>query len=73
MKMMPLVTSYLPIPCICAVEYEDMSKKQLMTAISKLERRLDKADAENTSLIDMDDRRGKTEGKEAQSFSILCY
>ena len=48
---------------ICTVEYEDMSKKQLMTAISKLERRLDRADADNTSLMfDMDDRRGKTEG-----------
>ena len=62
---MSLVTNYLPIPFICTVEYEDMSKKQLMTAISKLEKRLDKADADNTSLIDMDDRRGKTEGNEA--------
>ena len=34
-----------------------------MSAISKLEKRLDKADADNTSLLsDMDDRQRKTEG-----------
>ncbi len=45
------------------VEYEDMSKRQLMDAIGKLERKLDRAEADNTSMLsDMDENRGKTEG-----------
>ena len=40
-----------------------MNKRQLMSAISKLEKKLDKADADNTSLMsDIDERRGKIEG-----------
>lgn len=40
-----------------------MNKKQLMTAIAKLEKKLDRAEVDNTSLVlEMDERRGKTEG-----------
>ena len=42
-----------------------MSKRQLMDAIGKLERKLDRAEADNTSMMsDLDENRGKTEGKQ---------
>ncbi len=60
--------TYYPISTI-VVEYEDMSKRQLMEAIGKLERKLDRAEADNTSMLsDMDENRGKTEGKSI----LLC-
>ncbi|ELU12618.1 hypothetical protein CAPTEDRAFT_218924 [Capitella teleta] len=45
-------------------EYEDMNKKELMTALTKLEKRLDRAEGDTLSIVsDVDGRRTKTEGK----------
>lgn len=45
-------------------EYDDMTKKELMSALGKLEKRLDRTEADNLSIAsDVDGRRKATEGK----------
>ncbi|XP_046379018.1 IQ domain-containing protein E-like isoform X1 [Haliotis rufescens] len=48
-------------------EYEDMNKRQLLVAISKAERRAEraerKAEADNTSMLSLDSRRSEVQGK----------
>ncbi|XP_067670716.1 IQ domain-containing protein E-like isoform X2 [Haliotis asinina] len=48
-------------------EYEDMNKRQLLVALSKAERRAEraerKAEADNTSMLSLDSRRSEVQGK----------
>ena len=55
-------------------EYDDMSKKQLLGAISKLEKKLDKADADSMSLLsEMDNRHSDVQGRARRHFLISCH
>ncbi|XP_074647702.1 uncharacterized protein LOC141903482 isoform X2 [Tubulanus polymorphus] len=45
-------------------DYEDMNKRELLSAISRLEKRMDKTDADTVSMIsEVESRRGDVQGK----------